>query len=108
MKTKIIKGMTPYKKQIIDKVTELVCSEFAIDRDEIFTKSRAYSYCIPRMVAVGILRNKFKFTYSSLSDYYGYTHSSSISYASKSLDQRIKEDPEIASVVESVLKQLNL
>ena len=36
MKTKI-KGMTPYKKQIIDKVTELVCSEFAIDRDEIFT-----------------------------------------------------------------------
>ena len=42
MKTKI-KGMTPYKTKIIDKVTELVCSEFAIDRDEIFTKSRAYS-----------------------------------------------------------------
>lgn len=106
MKTKL-KGMTPYKKGIIDKVTELVCSEFSINRNDIFTKSRAYAYCIPRMVAIGILRNKFKFTYSSLSDYYGYTHGSSIAHASKSLDHRIKEDPEIASVVKSVLKQLN-
>lgn len=105
MKIEKIRGVTAYKKNVILGVTKLVCSEYSIKYEDIFTKSRAYIYSVPRMVAVGLLRNVFHINDRTLSDYFGFVSHSSIYHASKSLDERVKTDPEIAVVVASVLKQ---
>ena len=101
-----IKGMTLYKQNILERVNELVCEQYAMPLKEIRTRNRALRYSIPRLVAIGILRNVFGFTYSSLTSYYNYASTCSVQWARKELDKRMAEDPEIASVVKEVLKQV--
>ena len=103
MKTEV-KGMTRRRNDILQKVVTLTCDEFAIGHDDIIKRSRAIIYSTPRIVAISILRDVFKFPHQMLADYFGYRDHSSVTRAD--LDRFVKKDPYIADSVSYILQQI--
>lgn len=99
-----VKGLTRQRNNILQKVVDLTCSEFAIEHEDIFKRSRAVAYSTPRTVAVSILRDVFKFPHQILADYFGYRNHSSVTRAD--LDRFVKNDPYIADSVTYILKEV--
>lgn len=100
---KQIKGLTKYKRDIIEKVCSLVAEEFSVDEEDLFKKSRAFRYSTPRSVAAGLLRVNYGIQYQILADYFGYVSHSSIIHAVKSVDRKIKTDREMRSIIRNIL-----
>ena len=110
MKTKkapTIKGLTSYKRNIVEKVCELVAAEFSIDEDDLFEKSRAYQYSVPRSIAVALLHKSFGIQQQILADYFGYVSHSSVPHAVRSLDRRINTEPELRFIIQNILKNVD-
>jgi len=106
-----IAGLTKYKQTIIDKVVSLVAGEFSVEDEDLFKKSRAYRYSIPRAVAVGILRKFYGIQQQILADYFGYTSHSSVGHAVLLVDKKINTEPDLKKIVENILyniKQLEI
>jgi len=106
-----IAGLTNYKQTIIDKVVSLVAREFSVEDEDLFKKSRASRYSIPRSIAVGILRKFYGIQQQILADYFGYVSHSSVAHAVQSVEKKINIEPEIKKIVESILynvKQLEI
>jgi len=101
-----IKGLTKYKQSVVEKVCSLVADEFSVDEEDLFKKSRAFRYSTPRSVAAGLLRVNYGIQYQILADYFGYVSHSSIIHAVKSVDQKIKTDPEIRSIIRNILQSV--
>ena len=106
-KDKTIKGLTSYKRNIVEKVCELVAAEFAIDEDDLFEKSRAYQYSVPRSVAASLLHKSFGIQQQILADYFGYVSHSSVPHAVRSLDRRINTEPELRFIIQNILKNVD-
>ena len=106
-----IAGLTKYKQAVIDKVVSLVAGEFSVEEGDLFKKSRASRYSIPRSVAVGILRKFYGIQQQILADYFGYVSHSSVSHAVQSVEKKINIEPELKKIVENILynvKQLEI
>ena len=106
-----IAGLTNYKQAIIDKVVSLVAGEFSVEDEDLFKKSRASRYSIPRSVAVGILRKFYGIQQQILADYFGYASHSSVAHAVQSVEKRINIETELKKIVENILynvKQLEI
>ena len=106
-----IAGLTKYKQSVVSNVIALVAGEFSIEEEELFKKSRAYRYSIPRSVAVGILRKFYGIQYQILADYFGYRSHSSICYAVLLVDKKINTEPDLRKIIERILyniKQLEI
>ena len=109
MKTKEkqqIKGLTSYKRNIVEKVCSLVSSEFSIDEQDLFEKSRACQYSVPRSIAVALLHKSFGIQQQILADYFGYVSHSSVPHAVRSLDRRINTEPELRLIIQNILKNV--
>jgi chromosomal replication initiation ATPase DnaA len=109
MKTKEkqqIKGLTKYKRNIVEKVCSLVASEFSIDEQDLFEKSRACQYSVPRSIAVALLHKSFGIQQQILADYFGYVSHSSVPHAVRSLDRRINTEPELRLIIQNILKNV--
>jgi len=109
MKTKEkqqIKGLTSYKRNIVEKVCSLVASEFSIDEQDLFEKSRACQYSVPRSIAVALLHKSFGIQQQILADYFGYVSHSSVPHAVRSLDRRINTEPELRLIIQNILKNV--
>lgn len=108
MKTKKpIKGLTRYKRRIVEEVCSLVADEFSIEEDDLFEKSRACQYSVPRSVAVALLHKSFGIQQQILADYFGYVSHSSVPHAVRSLDRRINVEPELRSIIQHILKNVS-
>jgi len=110
MKTKEkqqIKGLTSYKRNIVEKVCSLVSSEFSIDEQDLFEKSRACQYSVPRSIAVALLHKSFGIQQQILADYFGYVSHSSVPHAVRSLDRRINTEPELRLIIQNILKNVS-
>lgn len=106
-----IAGLTSYKQSIIKKVVSLVAGEFSVEEEDLFKKSRANRYSIPRAVAVGILRKFYGIQQQILADYFGYVSHSSVAHAVQSVEKKINNEPEVKKIVENILynvKQLEI
>ena len=109
MKTKEkqqINGVTSYKRNIVEKVCALVAAEFSIDEDDLFEKSRACQYSVPRSIAVALLHKSFGIQQQILADYFGYVSHSSVPHAVKMLDRRINTEPELRFVIQNILRNV--
>ena len=109
MKTKkapTIKGLTSYKRNIVEKVCSLVADEFSIETEDLFEKSRACQYSVPRSIAAALLHQSFGIQQQMLADYFGYVSHSSVPHAVKMLDRRINTDPELRSIIQNILKNV--
>ena len=109
MKTKEkqqIKGLTSYKRNIVEKVCSLVSSEFSIDEQDLFEKSRACQYSVPRSISVALLHKSFGIQQQILADYFGYVSHSSVPHAVRSLDRRINTEPELRLIIQNILKNV--
>jgi len=101
-----IKGLTSYKRNIVEKVCSLVADEFSIETDDLFVKSRAYQYSVPRSVAASLLHKSFGIQQQILADYFGYVSHSSVPHAVRSLDRRINTEPELRLIIQNILKNV--
>jgi len=101
-----IKGLTSYKRNIVEKVCTLVADEFSMETDDLFEKSRACQYSVPRSIAVALLHKSFGIQQQILADYFGYVSHSSVPHAVKSLDRRINTEPELRFIIQSILKNV--
>ena len=109
MKTKEkqqIKGLTSYKRNIVEKVCALVASEFSIEEDDLFVKSRACQYSVPRSIAASLLHKSFGIQQQILADYFGYVSHSSVPHAVRSLDRRINTEPELRYIIQNILRNV--
>ncbi len=101
-----IKGLTKYKQAIIEKVCSLVADEFSIYNDDLFKKSRACQYSVPRSVAAALLHKNYGIQQQIIADYFGYVSHSSVPHAVKSLDRRINTEPELRFIIRNILKNV--
>lgn len=103
---KQIKGLTKYKRNIVEKVCSLVADEFSIYNDDLFKKSRARQYSVPRSVAAALLHKNYGIQQQIIADYFGYVSHSSVPHAVKSLDRRINTEPELRFIIRNILKNV--
>ena len=103
-----IKGLTKHKRAIVDQVCSLIAEEFAIDREDLFKKSRASRYSIPRSVAAGILRLHYGIQHQVIADYFGYASHSSVAHAVRSVDNKMKTNPELVPIIQSIVKSVKI
>lgn len=104
---KQIKGLTKYKRDIVEKVCSLVADEFSIDGGDLFEKSRACQYSVPRSVAAALLHKNYGIQQQILADYFGYVSHSSVPHAVRSLDRRINTDYEMRFIIKNILKNVS-
>jgi chromosomal replication initiation ATPase DnaA len=104
---KQIKGLTRYKRDIVEKVCSLVAAEFSIYEDDLFKKSRACQYSIPRSVAAALLHKNYGIQQQIIADYFGYVSHSSVPHAVRSLDRKINTDPEMRFIIKNILKSVS-
>ena len=101
-----IKGLTRYKQAIVEKVCSLVADEFSIYEEDLFKKSRAYQYSVPRSIAVGLLRRNYGIQHQIIADYFGYSSHSSVPHAVRSIDRKINTDPELRSIIRNIVNNV--
>tara|TARA_R100000654_G_scaffold6209_6_gene16490 strand:- start:601 stop:954 length:354 start_codon:yes stop_codon:yes gene_type:complete len=106
-KERKIKGLTKYKQNVVGKVCSLVADEFSIYEDDLFKKSRAYQYSIPRSVAVVLLRKNYGIQHQIIADYFGYSSHSSVPHAVRAIDRKINTDPELRSIIRNILNNVD-
>jgi chromosomal replication initiation ATPase DnaA len=101
-----IKGLTKYKRDIIEKVCSLISDEFSIEIDDLFEISRAYQYSVPRSVAAALLHKNFGIPQQTIADYFGYVSHSSVPHAVRSIDRKINTDPDLRSIIRNILQSV--
>ena len=102
-----ITGLTSYKRNIVEKVCALVAAEFSMEEDDLFVKSRACQYSVPRSLAASLLHKSFGIQQQILADYFGYVSHSSVPHAVRSLDRRINTEPELRFIIQNILENVS-
>ncbi|MBI2361249.1 MAG: chromosomal replication initiator protein DnaA [Deltaproteobacteria bacterium] len=92
----------------IENIQKTICDHFNVKLGDLKAKRRTKSIALPRQVAMYLCRKYTSTSFPAIGEKFGGRDHSTVIHASRAIEKRIKEDPQIQATIEMLEKNLNL
>jgi chromosomal replication initiator protein len=92
----------------VESIQKTICDHFNIKLGDLKAKRRTQNIAVPRQVAMYLCRKHTDTSFPGIGDKFGGRDHSTVIHASKTIERKIKEDPQMQMTVEKIERTLNL
>jgi len=97
------------KREItVENIQKTICDYFNIKIGDLKAKRRTQNIALPRQVAMYLCRKYTEASFPGIGDKFGGRDHSTVIHASKTIERKIKEDPQMQNTVEKIERNLNV
>jgi chromosomal replication initiator protein len=83
----------------IDRVQDIVCEHFALDRDELLSPRKSSSLTLPRQIGMYLSRTLVGASSTQVAHRFNRKDHSTVLYAERQVDGKMRKDPEVHDLV---------
>ena len=92
----------------VENIQKTTCEYFNIKIGDLKAKRRTQNIALPRQVAMYLCRKHTETSFPAIGDKFGGRDHSTVIHASKTVERKIKEDPNMQTTVEKLERNLNI
>jgi chromosomal replication initiator protein len=92
----------------VENIQKTICDYFNIRIGDLKAKRRTQNIALPRQVAMYLCRKHTEASFPGIGDKFGGRDHSTVIHASKSIERKIKEDPDMQKTIEKLERNLNI
>ncbi|HEU4638650.1 MAG TPA: helix-turn-helix domain-containing protein, partial [Candidatus Binatia bacterium] len=97
------------KREItVENIQKTICDYFNIKLNDLKAKRRTQNIALPRQVAMYLCRKYTGASFPGIGDQFGGRDHSTVIHASKTIERKMKEDPQMQITVEKLEKNLHI
>lgn len=97
---------SPAKITTKEKIVEAVCDFYDIEKEKIFSSSRKQEVCLPRHVAMYLLREELNKSYPSIGDFFkGRDHTTAM-HAFKKISKKVEEENKLSEEINLIRQRI--
>jgi chromosomal replication initiator protein len=96
------------KDLTVEGIQKTICDYFNIRIGDLKAKRRTQNIALPRQVAMYLCRKHTENSFPAIGDKFGGRDHSTVIHASKTIEQRIKDDPNMQNTIEKLERTLNV
>jgi len=92
----------------VENIQKTICDYFNIRMGDLKAKRRTQNIALPRQVAMYLCRKHTETSFPGIGDKFGGRDHSTVIHASKTIERKIKEDPQMQKTIEKLERNLNI
>ena len=92
----------------VENIQRTICDYYAIKPSDLRAKRRTHDVALPRQVAMYLCRKHTGISYPVIGSLFGGRDHSTVIHASKTIEKRLKDDPNMQTAIDSIEKTLHL
>ena len=92
----------------VESIQKSTCDYFNLKLGDLKAKRRTKNIALPRQVAMYLCRKHTATSFPTIGSKFGGRDHSTVIYATKTIEQRIKDDPQMQATIENLEKGLNI
>jgi chromosomal replication initiator protein len=97
------------KREItVENIQKTICDYFNIKIGDLKAKRRTQNIAVPRQMAMYLCRKYTETSFPAIGDKFGGRDHSTVIHASKTIERKIKEDPQMQTTIEKIERNLNI
>ena len=96
------------KEVTVEGIQKTICDYFEIKLGDLKAKRRTQNIALPRQVAMYLCRKHTATSYPAIGSMFGGRDHSTVIHASKTIEKKIKEDPNMQTTIEKLERNLNV
>ena len=97
------------KREItVENIQKTICDYFNIKIGDLKAKRRTQNIALPRQMAMYLCRKHTEASFPGIGDKFGGRDHSTVIHASKTIERKIKEDPQMQNAIEKIERNLNV
>ena len=97
------------KREItVENIQKTICDYFNIKVDDLKAKRRTQNIALPRQVAMYLCRKYTGASFPGIGDQFGGRDHSTVIHASKTIERKMKEDPQMQITIEKLERNLHI
>src|SRR5262252_7097148 len=96
------------KEVTVESIQRTICEYFEIKLGDLKAKRRTQNIALPRQVAMYLCRKHTDTSYPAIGSMFGGRDHSTVIHASRTIEKKIKEDPNMQNTIEKLERNLNL
>ena len=97
------------KREItVENIQKTICDYFNIKLGDLKAKRRTQNIALPRQVAMYLCRKHTETSFPAIGDKFGGRDHSTVIHASRTIERKIKEDPNMQSTIEKLERNLQI
>ena len=85
-----------------EKIKKTVCKQYGIKLAEIESSKKTNNIAFPRQVAMYLMRDMTDLSLPKIGEYFGGKHYTTVMYACDKIEDEIKRDPSLESLIETL------
>ncbi|HWP24260.1 MAG TPA: chromosomal replication initiator protein DnaA [Candidatus Binatia bacterium] len=90
----------------VENIQKTICDYFNIKMTDLKAKRRTQNIALPRQVAMYLCRKHTETSFPSIGDKFGGRDHSTVIHAARTIERRIKEDPNMQATIEKLERNL--
>lgn len=92
----------------IESIQKMICDYFNIKLGDLKAKRRTKNIAVPRQVAMYLARKHTSTSFPAIGSKFGGRDHSTVIHAAKTIEKKIKDDPQMQNTIEKLEKNLNI
>jgi chromosomal replication initiator protein len=106
--TSVLESYAPHQGEAvtIDRVQDVVCEHFALDRDELLSERRTKELTLPRQIAMYLSRTLVGAPSTQVARRFNRKDHSTVLYAERQVDEKMRRDREVHDLVVRLTEQV--
>ena len=96
------------KEVTVESIQRTICEFYEIRMGDLKAKRRTQNIALPRQVAMYLCRKHTDTSYPAIGSMFGGRDHSTVIHASKTIEKKIKQDPNMQNTIEKIERNLNL
>lgn len=101
-----LKGI--HQEVTIENIQKLICEHFNLKLGELKSKRRTKNIALPRQMAMYLCRKHTSTSFPTIGNKFGGRDHSTVIHASKTIEEKIKQDPYVQATIDILTKSLKL
>src|SRR5215469_4717690 len=96
------------KEVTVESIQRTICEYFEIKLGDLKAKRRTQNIALPRQVAMYLCRKHTDSSYPAIGSMFGGRDHSTVIHASRTIERKIKQDPNMQTTIEKLERNLNI
>jgi chromosomal replication initiator protein len=96
------------KDVTVESIQKVICDFYNLKMAELKAKRRTKNIAFPRQIAMYLCRKYTGSSFPAIGDKFGGRDHSTVIHASRVIEQRVKNDPQMRAIVEKIERTLNI
>jgi len=97
-----------HKEITVENIQKTICDYFNIKITDLKAKRRTQNIALPRQLAMYLCRKYTETSFPAIGDKFGGRDHSTVIHASKTIERKIKVDPQMQKTVDTIERSLNV